>query len=144
MIVLRTILLVVLSSALAVGLTIFFMRGGAAKLPTINTGGKIVTGNMELEERTVNLADSSGSHYLKVSLAVQIVGKGKLEEVVEKCKPQLMDALIDVVGQMTYAELLKPEGKVALKKHLQERFSEALKEEGWEAKSVLFTDLVME
>jgi flagellar basal body-associated protein FliL len=99
---------------------------------------------LSLEERTINLADKGESHYLKLSLALEMMGKGSIEEFAEEKKPLLMDRMISVVSSYRYETLLVAEGKEKLKKDMVEALNKDLEKHGWTVKEVLFSDFVME
>ncbi|MHB0938742.1 MAG: flagellar basal body-associated FliL family protein [Armatimonadota bacterium] len=140
--------IIIILAALLVGAGgAFVMKGGGGK------GGhkaeaaekkELPTTIITLDERTINLADLNTPHYVRLTVAVEVAAEGHVEEEAEEVKPKLLDCMIDIVGKQMFKNLLTPEGKASLKKHLAEGFTEVLEEKKWEVKSVLFTDIVME
>ncbi|HEY3417319.1 MAG TPA: flagellar basal body-associated FliL family protein [Armatimonadota bacterium] len=128
-----------------VGAGVFLMRG---KLPQVQGSTakpkKEKTELITLEERVVNLADKPSSHYLKINVAIEVAGSGDVKKVSEEKTPLLMDRLIGVLSQYSYATLLVPEGKAKAKDELVKAFKQCLEDSDWEAKEVLFTNFVME
>ncbi len=103
--------------------------------------------HVPLDERTVNLADSTTTRYLRLTLVVVVTGKAegeKLPKALEEKKALLLDRMIAVVSKHTFKDLLSTEGKATLKEELLKAFDEALKGTEYQAKEVLFTDFVME
>lgn len=138
---------------IAIVLALLAGAGGAIMLKGGGKGGskaeaaekkELPTAIISLDERTINLADLNTPHYVRLTIAVEVAAEGKVEEEAEKVKPKLLDCMIDIVGKQMFKNLLTPDGKVKLKKHLAEGFTKVLEEEKWEVKSVLFTDIVME
>ncbi|MHB9025454.1 MAG: flagellar basal body-associated FliL family protein [Armatimonadota bacterium] len=140
----RVLVIIILVVVLGgVGAGIFIFRG---KLPKVHGSApkKEITHLIELEERVINLTDRPTAHYLKINVAVEVAGSGKMEKVSEECTPLLMDRLIGILSQFSYATLLTPDGKAKAKDELLNAFQHALEHSGCTAKEVLFTNFVME
>lgn len=138
------ILLVVIAMVAGAGGTFVMLRGTKAKAQPVVKVPQLPSKNLALEERTVNLADASGTHYIKLTLVLELVGTADIEKLGEERKPQLYDCAIDIISRYTYKALLKPDGKKHMKEELMAAFSEKLKDDGWIVRDVLFSDLVME
>lgn len=140
-----TILIVLVAAVVGAGGTFFMLRGGVK-----NTAIKPAEAaeppaqTLMLDERTVNLADTSESRYLRVTLALEVTGTGKAEELEKEHKPKLLDGLIEVASKHTFKSLLRAEGKQTLRQELLDAFNKALQKNGWKVKEVLYTDFVME
>jgi flagellar basal body-associated protein FliL len=110
-----------------------------------------------LDERTINLADTSATHYLRLVVELEVVGPealggggeggghgggGKKEP--DKYKARLMDKLILTISAQHYRDLLTVDGKEHLKEKLKEAFNEIYAPDKFTVKEVLYTDFVME
>ena len=126
--------------------------GGAIVLKGWKGGGKtaeaaekLPTTIILLDERTINLADLNPPRFVRLTVALEIRGKGDIEKQAEEKKPKLLDRLIEITGRQTFKNLLTPEGKVQLKKQLIVGFTQVLQEDAsWSVADVLFTDIIME
>lgn len=115
---------------------------------------KKVLSVVPLEERTINLADTNASHYLRLVLELEVVGpkalggegkgEGEKKSEPDKYKARLMDKLILTISAQRYRDLLTAEGKEHLKELLKKGFNEIYQPDKYEVKEVLFTDFIME
>ena len=87
----------------------------------------------------VNLSDSGGTRYLKVTMQVEL-SSSKLEAEIEKRKPQLRDIILTVLSSKTYAEVSTAQGKLALKQEILRRVNLVLTSGTLE--NVYFTEFV--
>lgn len=72
----------------------------------------------------VNLADPTGSRYLRVSLSVEIPPKNvKLQAEMEQKLPKIKDTVITVLSSKTFEEITTPQGKISLKQELLRRIN---------------------
>lgn len=101
------------------------------------------TCELTLADLTVNLADTERPHYLSASVTLVLKGVDP-EVVVEEQEPGVRDAVIMVMTQHTYAELLSPEGKETLKNDIALAVEEALSESRLAVEEVLFTGFLMD
>lgn len=116
---------------------------------------ELPTESYQLDERTVNLADTAETRYLRLTLAIEyttdpnVKHKGGGEEgkggPLDEKKALLFDRMIGVISKHTFKQLISVEGKAKLKEELCTAFNdEVLKGTGFTAKEVLYTDFVME
>lgn len=136
----KPILFAVIALVLGAGGTAFFMMQHAKpKVP--KPLPKFIE---KLAERTINLNDSNGNHFCKLTVALEISGKGEAAKVVEEKGSALLDVVILTVSKQSYYKLLSIEGKEHLKGEMLKEFKEILKEDNWEVHEVYFDDMVME
>ena len=93
--------------------------------------------------QTVNLADTDRPHYLSASVSLVLKGVNP-EAVVEERELEVRDAVIIVMTQHTYADLLSAEGKEILKSDIALAVEEALSEGRLAVEDVLFTSFLMD
>ena len=98
----------------------------------------------KLPERTINLTDTNGNHFCRLTIALEIAGKGDAAKIIEEKNSALLDTVINTVSKQSYYKLLSVEGKESLKKEMLKEFKEILKEDKWEVNEVYFDDMVME
>lgn len=101
-------------------------------------------GLLSLEPFVVNLADTSGSRFLRTT--VQLIVKDEAEaEHIKKSPAALMQtrgAILELLTVQTAENLVTPDGKTALKKLIAERASTAL--DDTKVIDVLFSDFVVQ
>jgi flagellar FliL protein len=98
---------------------------------------------LALPELAVNLADQDRPHYLTISLGFVIAGED-VESQVEERDAWIRDAVIAVMSQHTYRDLLSSEGKESLRDDLSAAASQVLSEQELEVTEVLFTTFIMD
>jgi len=103
----------------------------------------VQTYQLDLPDLTLNLADEDRPHYLKTGVSLVILGAAP-EEILLERESQVRDAVIMVMTQHTYRELLSPEGKEALKNNVRIAVDAGLCEDGFQVRDVLFTEFVMD
>ncbi len=101
------------------------------------------TYQLNLPDLTLNLADEDRPHYLKTGVSLVIAGAPP-EEALQERESQIRDAVIMVMTQHTYRELLSAEGKEALKQNIQIAVEAVLCEHGFQVRDVLFTEFIMD
>jgi len=101
------------------------------------------TYSLALADLTVNLADSDRPHHLSASIALAIKGPDP-EKVAAECDPQIRDAVLMVMSQHAYHELLSTEGKQALKEQIGAEVGKTLAERKVTVEDVLFTTFLMD
>ena len=103
---------------------------------------------VELEEFTVNLADTDQARFLKVTVVLEIPGEGGGHKAagpkVEEFKPQIRHAIIMTLTRQYFHALQSPEGKEQLREQIKEQADEALNDAGITVEGVLFTEFVMQ
>ena len=95
---------------------------------------------VDLGDFIVNLADRKSLHYLKARITIEVGEKGA--KAVEEEQAKIQDAFISVLSNHTFSDLLRPEGKEALKGELK-KAAERIVGEGI-IKGVYFTFFAME
>ncbi len=109
-----------------------------------------------LKERIFNLADPGGGRYIKLEVVVEfedpkatgLKGEAYLKHQEEfarelaPLKPRLDDVLLKAVSSKTSLELLRPEGKEALKAELKEKFGQVVHEP--KVRDVFFAQFVIQ
>jgi flagellar FliL protein len=93
-----------------------------------------------LETFIVNMADSGGTRYLKVTLQLELDDTKKLVESMDKRKPQLRDSILTVLASKRYEEVSSAQGKLILKQEVIRRVNSLLTEGS--IVNVYFTEFV--
>jgi flagellar protein FliL len=122
-----------LSVSVVGGAGYYLIHSGKLKLQTAAPAPAVAstplrTHSIALEPLTVNLADASGSAYLRVSMVLEAAdtapaAKPEAKESAEKeSQPNaaVRDTALAVLGRQSADALLAPEGKELLKKQLKE------------------------
>lgn len=140
------IIIIALVVLLAGGATAYFFvfkgGGGEKKEASAKKESKDVTGvNFSFEPFVVNLMDSGGTKYLKVSIQIELAD-AKLIEKAKARTPQLRDAIITLLSMKTSEELITSEGKIILKDEIKQRANQILGE--GTVLNVYLTDFVMQ
>lgn len=94
-----------------------------------------------IPEMTLNLADKGELRFARIGLAVVLL-EGEDPVVASTKMPLVQDVVVDVVGDMTFAELRAPGAKEALKETVSQLSREAF--DGEVVSRVLFTSFVMQ
>jgi len=93
----------------------------------VNEGGGI--GPLyPMENFIVNMADSGGSRYLRVTLQLELDDTKKFPEALDMRKPQLRDAILTVLASKRYEEISSAQGKLILKQELLRRINSLVTE----------------
>jgi flagellar FliL protein len=135
----KTIILLIPIIALAAGGGgwFFFLRGRHhAKPPEKGFA-------LALTELTVNLADTDRPHHLSASVTLTIKG-AEPEKAAAECDAQIKDAMLLVMSQHRYDELLTTEGKQALREQISAEVGKALSARKLTVDDVLFTAFLMD
>lgn len=131
---------VVVATSAVGGVLFYLLRSGkvpihatvapAAPAPAVPEKTHMVV----LEPLLVNLADASGSAYLRAGLTLQVADpveengkKGKAEEAKpadKEANVAVRDTALNILGRATSEQLLSPEGKEQLKKQLKAALAE--------------------
>jgi flagellar FliL protein len=113
-------------------------EGEAAKEEAVERG------LVKLEPFVVNLADVGSSRYLRVTLELLVHDTEQAEEL-EKDRvslTQARSAILELLTTQLSTELVKPEGKTALRQAIKEAVSHAVNH--LEVIDVLFSDFVVQ
>jgi flagellar protein FliL len=76
--------------------------------------GKMVS----LDSFIVNLADSGGNRYLRVTMDLEVVGGKPAEDEMTKRIPQVRDAILMILPVKRYSDISTTEGKTAMREEL--------------------------
>jgi flagellar FliL protein len=99
---------------------------------------------VELEEFTVNLADTDRARYIKVTLALEVLDEKVAAEIEKKQMPRVRDAIIMTLSRQYFTVLNTADGKEALKRQLAQAVNDALPAGAGKVADILFTSLVMQ
>jgi flagellar FliL protein len=99
---------------------------------------------MELEEFTVNLADTDRARYIKVKVALEVTDEKVAAEIEKKHLPRVRDAIIMTLSRQYFTVLTTADGKEALKRQLTKAVNEAIPAGSGKVVDILFTSLVMQ
>lgn len=142
------IIAVVLVLVLAAGAFTFSRMGGKSKGKGKKVEKPVKLSDWTLDEFIVNLADVTEPHYLKVNLVLEIEGgesKGKGGEGGGGKNPQearARDAIITVLTEKHFADLLSEQGKDQLKEDLKTALNSEL--EDMKVENIYFTSFAMQ
>jgi len=81
-----------------------------------------------MENFIVNMADSGGTRYLRVTLQLELDETKKFAEALDMRKPQLRDAILTVLASKRYEEVSSAQGKLILKQELIRRLNSLITE----------------
>lgn len=111
------------------------------KPPTAPSEGVDPKQMVSLESFVVNLSRSERSHYLKVTLKLQMTNS-KYAQNAGKYKPKIRDALIILLSNQSVEDLRSMEGKYQLKRQIVSRVNNAMGQEM--VSDVFFSDFVIQ
>jgi flagellar FliL protein len=94
-----------------------------------------------VEEFIVNLIGEDITHYLKISMSIEVSDKETGQELLQRM-PQVRDAILLLASNKTFEELYDLYGKKQLKAELLVKINEILTHGS--AKSIYFTDFVIQ
>lgn len=148
---------VVIATSAVCGVVYYLLRTGkvpirtaaATPLPSIAAPPK--THTVALEPLLVNLADSSGSAFLRVGLTLEIAdpadGNQEKKDAESRSTPKsadaaLRDTALTVLGRETSERLLAPQGKETVKKELRDALAE--RNQGIKVVDLFFTEFLVQ
>ena len=120
------------------GVAVFVFKLGPMKT---GAGGKPPTSLVPVGELVVNLADVNEVRYLKTEIVLEVRGQTR-EAQENEVKTRVRDAIIGILGGKKFSDLIKPDGKLILKKQILAAVNERLGEV--EAVDVLFSEFAMQ
>jgi flagellar FliL protein len=126
------------------GAAAFFLTRGSKGVAAAKPEPVVAHGLLSLEPFVVNLADTGGSRFLRVSIRL-VVGSVEEAEHVQKNDVALVrvrSTILELLTQQTADSLVTTEGKAALKKVIAARAEAAL--DGTKVADVLFSDFVVQ
>lgn len=92
-----------------------------------------------METFLVNLSGSRGRKLLKVNMELEIEGD-KIQEEIEKRKPQIRDIIITILSSKTYEQVASHQGKEYLREEIRDTVNSFLTK--GKIKRVLFTEFI--
>lgn len=95
----------------------------------------------DLEPFIVNLADTNETHYLKLTVKLEVDNEGMKEEITKRV-PQVRDAVLILLSSKDTSMLRSTQGKFQLKEELTARINAVLPKGG--VRSAYFTDFVVQ
>jgi flagellar FliL protein len=114
----------------------------AEATPEPRPGGEHGPGPMlALDPFIANLADQSGSRYLKATFQLEFSGK-TVPEGFEARSPQIRDLLLTLLTSKTFDEIRTPEGKQDLREEIIRRVNQTLDRDV--VKAVYFTEFIVQ
>jgi|WetSurMetagenome_2_1015567.scaffolds.fasta_scaffold00259_1 flagellar protein FliL len=114
-----------------------FMGGGEKKAETKSDEGAMFS----LEPFVVNLSDTSGPKFLKVSIQLELANASLTDKTKQRV-PQIRDSIITLLTSKSSESLIMPEGKLQLKDEINARMNQILG--NGSVKNVYLTDFVMQ
>jgi flagellar FliL protein len=101
-------------------------------------------GLVTFEPFLVNLADSGGNRFLKVTVELVVESEAKAKEIQDTpvVLMQVRSAVLELLTQQSAAELVTADGKTTLKKNIKERVSALLPKQ--KVIDVLFSEFVVQ
>ena len=94
-----------------------------------------------LDSFIVNLADPLGKRYINVTFEVEVTSPEVVQELAQQ-KPKIRDSIIMLLSSKSYADLMPPESKLALKTEVINRLNQILG--GSKVSRVFFTHMVIQ
>lgn len=143
----QTIILVLLLLVLALGgfiawklvtLKASILTGSHAAVTTADQADKPGI-FVDMDNITVNLADTDQSRFLRVKMKLEVNGK-QGEKLVKMNSAQIKDLVITILSSKTFDDVRTPQGKFALKEELAYRINQLIG--GHPINDVYFTDFV--
>ena len=123
----------------------FMFRGtGEAEAAEAQPAAPAPTGVIPLEPFVVNLADPTGSRFLRVTLSLVVADEAIAHEFEEDevVVLRVRSAILELLAQKQASELVTPEGKTHLKKSIAEGVAHAAHE--LEVADVLFSEFIVQ
>jgi flagellar FliL protein len=116
--------------------------GAAHGAPGEGASPVAATGAMRaLDPFLANLADESGTRYLKMTIQVEFVG-AEPPASLEARMPQIRDVILTLVTSKTFADIRTPDGKERLREDVIDRIDHVLQQPA--VKSVYFTEFIVQ
>ncbi len=102
------------------------------------------TGIVPLAPFVVNLADPSGTRFLRVTMSLVVADEAIAKEIEEEkvVHARLRSAILELLAQKQSTELVTPEGKAELKKAIAEGVAHAAHE--LKVEDVLFSEFIVQ
>jgi len=121
-----------------------FRNTGAAQAAEPEPPPPAPTGVIPLEPFVVNLADPTGSRFLRVTLSLVVADEAIAKEFEEDevVHLRVRSAILELLAQKQASELVTPEGKTQLKKSIAEGVKHAAHE--LEVADVLFSEFIVQ
>jgi flagellar FliL protein len=95
-----------------------------------------------LDSVVVNVAQTEGRRYLKITVHLEVPEDEKIAKEVEQRKPQLLDLIVATLTKKSLAEVTAPEALDRLRGEVLERMTQALGPE--RVRQVFITEFVVQ
>jgi len=109
-----------------------------AREPVSQKFGRVVA----LDSVVVNVAQTEGRRYLKITVHLEVPEDEKIAKEVEQRKPQLLDLIVATLTKKSLAEVTAPEALDRLRGEVLERMTQALGPE--RVRQVFITEFVVQ
>lgn len=93
------------------------------------------------ESFTVNLADSSGAHFAKVDVEIE-VDDDRVREEVTRLKPRIRDFIVVILSSKTYDQIASVDGRDFLREEIRNKINGYLTK--GQIKNVYFTQFIIQ
>lgn len=139
------VILLLAGTAIFAGLKIFWEKTSHAtvegdKSPTKAKADK-VGAMFPLEPFIVNLADSDGKRYLKITMEIELE-KENISEELEKRSPQIRDTILTLLTSKSFNDIKDVAGKFKLREQIAKRVNNQL--DSGKIRQVYFTEFVIQ
>lgn len=115
----------------------------AATQATLSSAGGVTT--EEPVEAIVNIADTDGERFIKLGVVFEYDEKEKtLGEALEKHRPRIKNAMIDLLSTMNLMELNEPDAKDKIRKELLRRVNAMLPKKQGQIRDVLLVEYIIQ
>lgn len=119
---------------------------GSGNVKNLSGGEKKITTSVpghiyKMEPFVVNLMDPGQLRYLKVTLHVES-NQDKVNEEYEKRLPQLRDAILTILTNKDYKEVMSSEGKTALREEIKGKMNQL--SVSFKVQNIFFTEFVVQ
>jgi flagellar protein FliL len=94
-----------------------------------------------LEPFVVNLMDPRGKRYLKVQIEIELRSPEAVERAA-RTNPKLRDTVIMMLTNLTFEDVMTPEGKILIRDELLQRFNQDMRPD--RVSNIYFTEFVVQ
>jgi flagellar protein FliL len=94
-----------------------------------------------LEVFVVNLLDPRGKRYLKIQIEMELESPGAVARATRK-NPKLRDTVIMMLTNLSFEDVMSPEGKIRIRDELLQRFNQDMRPD--RVTNIYFTEFVIQ